>query len=215
MSTGGTDLFTILTFQICSPNTTPSAVASFFAVHLPAIDHGWSLSPYFPDDGGLMQSCVVRCWFDALSLDRVLAAPRWYLVFDDFAVQGQNAVIYRGRIAEPPPFPACAQHYASSPTPNYYYYLPDYTPAVPLPPLTFMAPDNATQPSSYTLCSPGTAASVSAFMTRELPATGWKQVSGDMRCVYEEECWTNGGSALSWSVGSSSVSNWHIAWRTS
>jgi hypothetical protein len=215
-TSGGTPSFAIYTFEVCAPDTTPSAVQTYLENRLPALDHGWLVSPYFPDGEGLMHSCDEPCWYDNKSRDRPLIAPPWYLVFDDFAAAGQGAVTYRGRYAAPPQFPGCLGSFATSPTPNFHYFLSDATPTVPVPPLTFMAPvaqQAAAGLHGYVLCSPGTADSVAAFMRYALPATGWRLVSGDARCVYQDECWLQGSTGLSWDARDGGPGAWHIDWR--
>jgi hypothetical protein len=212
-TSSGTGVFAIHTFQLCAPRTTPAAAQAYLDARLPTIDHGWHEWPYFPDAQGLMQPCAMRCWYDARSIDKPLIAPPYYLVFDQFAAAGHGAVTYRGRYAAPPDFPDCMGNFAGSPTPNFHYFLPDATRTVPVPPLTFMAPDDAAGARAYELCSPGTAASVAAFMRHALPATGWHQVGQDARCVYQDECWIQGMNALSWNVADSGPSAWHIAWH--
>ena len=83
---------------------------------------------------------------------------------------------------------------------------------VPLPPVTYVVPDNAAGLHGYDLCSSGTAASVSAFLTSTLPTSGWTKGS-DLRCFYGDECWTKGGSAISWQVSDPTL--WHIAYHPS
>jgi hypothetical protein len=213
-TSGGAPGFDIYTFEVCAPNTTPSAVQTYLDDRLPALDHGWLVSPYFPDGDGLMHSCAVPCWYDNKSRDKPLIAPPWYLVFDDFAAAGQSAVTYRGRYAAPPQFPSCLDNFASSPTPNFHYFLPEATLTVPVPPLTFMAPQDASGLHGYVLCSPGTVDSVVAFMRYALSATGWRLVSRDARCVYQDECWLQGSTGLSWDARDGGPGAWHIAWRT-
>jgi hypothetical protein len=86
---------------------------------------------------------------------------------------------------------------------------------VPLPPASSTVPDDASGGvRGYDVCSPGTAESVSAYMTGQLPAAGWTKIAATPACVYTSECWQNGSAVISWDAGSDPL-DWHIAWRMS
>ncbi len=205
----GTGLFTVSSFTACTPNTTTAGVTTFFASHLGALQHGWHDAQTFPSDGGLMASCdVSACWFNPKG------GPPYYLTFDQHADRGAGIITYRARWAVSPDFPTCGANYSTiPPAARDVYFLPGYTPPLPLPPLSSTVPDNAMGGlRGYDICSPGTAQSVSAFMTKELPATGWTKIAAAPACFYAAECWQNGAAVLSWNAGSDPL-NWHIAWR--
>jgi hypothetical protein len=82
---------------------------------------------------------------------------------------------------------------------------------VPLPPITYVVPDNAAGLRGYDLCSSGNDASITAFLTSALPATGWTKVASDTRCFYLGQCWTKGAAAISWHVDD--PANWNIAYH--
>ena len=63
----------------------------------------------------------------------------------------------------------------------------------------------------YDLCSSGTVASITAFMTSALQATGWNKVAANARCFYADQCWTRDLTVISWHVDD--PLNWHIAYR--
>ncbi|HEX6816784.1 MAG TPA: zf-HC2 domain-containing protein [Ktedonobacterales bacterium] len=105
-----------------------------------------------------------------------------------------------------PAQPTCSSNFANSPIQG----VQTSVEGVPLPPVTYVVPDNAAGLHGYDLCSSGTASSVSAFLTSSLPASGWSKAS-DSRCFYPDECWTKGGNAISWTVGD--PTDWHIAYH--
>jgi hypothetical protein len=81
----------------------------------------------------------------------------------------------------------------------------------PLPPLTLAAPDDASGGvRGEDLCGPGTVASITAFMTKALPAAGWTKGSNS-NCIFSAQCWTKGSDAVSWQV--TDPKNWLIAHR--
>jgi hypothetical protein len=110
--------------------------------------------------------------------------------------------------ATTPTAPNCNSNFANSPIQGAQTSVE----GVPLPPVTYVVPDNAAGLRGYDLCSSGTAASVSAFLTSTLPTSGWTKGS-DPRCFYSDECWTKGGSAVSWQVSDPTL--WHIAYHPS
>jgi hypothetical protein len=195
-------------FSICTPSTTTGGVTSFFSTQLPSLPHGWMGAQTFPEDGGLMTSCSESsCWFDPKG------GPIYYLVFDQLADHGNGIITYRARWAVSPDFPTCGSNYTSQTAVRDVYFLPGYTPQVPLPPISSTVQDNAAGGvHGFDVCSPGTAQSVSAFMTKELSATGWTKIAAAPACVYVAECWQNGSGVISWDAGSDPL-NWHIAWR--
>lgn len=204
----GTGLFTVYSFSACTPNTTSAGLATFFSSHLGALEHGWLNAQTFPTDGGLMSSCTeTACWFNPKG------GPLYYLTFDQYADKGNGIVTYRARWAVSPEFPTCGPNYNGSMAVRDVYFLPGYTPPLPLPPLSSTVPDDASGGlRGYDICSPGTAQSVSAFMAKELPATGWTKIAAVPACFYGAECWQNGSAVISWNAGTDPL-DWHIAWR--
>lgn len=206
----GAGLFTVYSFTACTPNTTATGVASFFSSHLGALEHGWLDAQTFPADGGLMSSCGgTACWFNPKG------GPLYYLIFDQYADKGNDLITYRARWAVSPDFPACGSNFGSlsQTAVRDVYFLLDYTPPLPLPPLSSTVQDNASGGlRGYDICSPGTAQSVRAFMAKELPATGWTKIAAVPACFYAAQCWQNGGAVISWNAGSDPL-DWHIAWR--
>ena len=206
----GTGLFTVWSFTACSANTTSAQVISFFSSNLGALQHGWITAQTFPSDGGLMQSCSgTQCWWNPKG------GPIYYLNFDQYADKGNGVITYRARWAVSPDFPTCGPNYSTATGVRDVFFLPGYTPPVPLPPLSSTVQDNASGGlRGFDICSPGTTQSVSAFMTKELPATGWTQITGNAACFYTAQCWQNGSAVISWEAGNDPL-NWHIAWRGS
>jgi hypothetical protein len=205
----GSGLFSVYTFTICTAGTTIASAQAFYATQLGALQHGWLDAQIFPADGGLMVSCgAARCWFNPKG------GPLYYLTFDQYVDRGAGIVTYRARWAVSPGFPACGPNYSASGSARDVYFLPGYTPSLPLPPLSATTPDDASGGlRGYDVCSPGTAQSVSAFMAKELPATGWTKVASNAACFYAAQCWQNGSAFISWNVASDPL-NWMIAWRS-
>ncbi|HEY1387837.1 MAG TPA: hypothetical protein VGF38_04770 [Ktedonobacterales bacterium] len=204
----GAGLFTISSFTVCTPNTTPAAVTAFFSSHLGALPHGWFNAQTFPADGGLMASCAgTSCWWNPKG------GPLYYLTFDQYADKGNGVVTYRARWAASPDFPTCGSNFSISAATRDVYFLPGYTPPLPLPPLSAVVPDDASGGvRGYDICSPGTAQSVSAFMLKELPATGWTKTAANPACYYTTQCWKNGSAVISWDLRDAPL-DWIIAWR--
>lgn len=205
---GGPGLFAVYTFTVCTPNTTSDAVASFFSSHLGTLEHGWLDTQAFPADGGLMISCgTTHCWFNPKG------GPLYYLMFDLYSDKGNAIITYRARWAVSPEFPACGPNFRIAAAARDVFFLPGYTPQLPLPPLSSTVPDNAMGGlRGYDICSPGTAQSVHSFMAKELSATGWTKISANPACFYAGECWQNSSAVISWNAGSDPL-NWIIAWR--
>ncbi len=205
-SEGG--LFAVYSFSVCTSNATAAGVRSFFASHLGVLEHGWLAAQTFPADGGLMASCAgTGCWFNPKG------GPLYYLIFDQYADKGNGVITYRARWAVSPNFPACGSNFSIAAATRDVYFLPGYTPQLPLPPLSSTVPDDAMGGvRGYDICSPGTAQSVSVFMTKELPATGWTKIAANPACFYATQCWQNGSAVISWDAGSDPLS-WIIAWR--
>ncbi len=204
----GLGLFTVYSFMVCSQDTSTTAVKSFFSSHLGALEHGWLGSQTFPADGGLMASCgATQCWFNPKG------GPLYYLIFDQYADKGNDVVTYQARWAVSPNFPTCGPNYMASGSARDVYFIPGYTPPFPLPPISSTVPDDASGGlHGFDVCSPGTTQSVSAFLTKELPATGWTKITANPACFYSSQCWRNGSAVVSWNVGSDPL-NWTIAWR--
>lgn len=205
----GSGLFTVYSFTACTPDTTIAGTQAFYATQLGALQHGWLNAQAFPADGGLMESCgAATCWFNPKG------GPLYYLIFDQYADRGAGVVTYRARWAVSPGFPTCGPNYSASGSARDVYFLPGYTPSLPLPPLSATTPDDAAGGlRGYDICSPGTAQSVSAFMAKELPATGWTKIASNAACFYTAQCWQNGSAFISWSVAGDPL-NWMIAWRS-
>jgi hypothetical protein len=130
-----------------------------------------------------------------------------YLTLEQITDRGNGIYTYHVRLATPPPAPTCNASFASSPLQGVQTAIED----VPLPPVTYAVPDNAANLRGYDLCSSGTAASITAFLTSSLQATGWKKVASNARCFYGDQCWTRDLTVISWHVDD--PTNWNIAYR--
>lgn len=205
----GTGLFTVYGFDACSPQTTVSAAQSTLQNGLTNIQHSWITTNIFPYDGGLMKACSFCYW-------NPKGGPIYYLTFDTFTDHGSGVITYHGEwgVFDIAMLPNCAanSNYTGPAAQNGVFFLPGFTPAVPVPPLSDTVPDDAAGGvRGFDLCSPGTSASITAFLTKELSATGWKQGTSSA-CIYASECWVQGTAAISWDV-SGGPTNWHMAYR--
>jgi hypothetical protein len=196
----GVGLFTVREFTACTSGTTASAVQSFYTTQLPALQHGWYQSNVFPADGGLMTACGSDCFWNPKG------GNIYHLVFDQFIDHGAGVVTYRGRWAvfDISTLPTCNSNFsAANPgAQRMVYFVGSGDTAFPVPPLSSIAQDNASGGlRGYDICSPGDAASVNAFLAREVLAAGWTQApAGDPHCFVMSNCWTKGGQYWSWNA---------------
>jgi hypothetical protein len=196
-SFGGPSQFTILESDVCysslsSPTPNPRS-------------SGWSFAPSFPYQGVLLQArgqslptCSGLCY--QIENSR-------YLAVEQIIDHGAGVFTYHVRLATPPPPPTCNANFSSSPLQGVQTAVED----VPLPPITFAVPDNAANLRGYDLCSSGTVASITAFLTSALPATGWTKVASNARCFYADHCWTRDLTVISWQVDD--PTNWNLAYH--
>lgn len=205
---GGTGLFTVYAFDGCSPNTTASGFTSFMANALTNIQHAWASTTQFPADGGLMSACNSDpCYWNAKG------GPIYYITFTNITLKGTGTVTWHARYAtfDDGALPTCNANFSNSPVTGYQFFVNGMTPPLPLPPFTLLTPDDAAGSTGMDLCSPGTVASVSSFMTSELAKEGWQQVASNAKCVFNAECWTGGSSVISWQV--TDPTDWIIAYH--
>ncbi len=212
VTASGAGLFTVQQFTACTSGNTVDGVQAFLNTQLPALPHGWMTSSTFPADGGLMQSCAAPWFFNPKG------GPYYYFVFDHFSAHAGGVITYRARWAvfDLATLPACIANFNSS-TPGAQqavYFVGSGATALPVPPLSSIASDNASGGlRGYDICSPGTAASVTAFMEKEVPADGWTKVTtNDAHCTISSNCWSKDGQYWSW--GSiSDPTLWRISYR--
>jgi hypothetical protein len=189
-----TGLYEVLEFNVCAPGTTPTAIRSYYASQFPSM--GWTQSSTYPYDGGYQASCGdPYCW-------KVGSTPE-YSSLEVVTAPGSGFVTYRMRLAFPPTVPDCSSILPPG-NPLVYYFFWDQQPTVPLPPLTVEGLGDGHSVGSktvysQTMCSPGTAASINAYMSKEMSHHGWSSTSQTL-------CGTTGwdinssGLALKWSV---------------
>ncbi len=208
----GAGLFTVNQFTACTPNSSVSATQGFYNAHLPTLQHGWSAATSFPADGGLLVACAAPCFSNAKG------GPVYYLVFDQFTDRGAGVVTYRGRWAafDSTALPACGQNFGTGNTgaQQNVYFVGSGDTAFPVPPLSSIAAADASGGvRGYDVCSPGTAASASAFLAKEVPAAGWTKVTAsNAHCTIASNCWTKGGQFWSWdAIGDPTL--WTINYR--
>jgi hypothetical protein len=129
-----------------------------------------------------------------------------YLALEQVIDHGNSIFTSHIRLAAPPPAPTCDANFANSPLKG----VQTSVEGVPLPPITYVVPDSAAGLRGYDLCSSGDVASITAFLTSALPATGWTKAT-DARCFYADQCWITSSAAISWHVND--PSNWTIAYH--
>ncbi len=198
----GDGQFTISTVDVCSPNTSSGAVIALYNSMLPS--EQWSQSKTFPFDGSFQDACGdSNCW----DMDNATL----YLKIENVTDKGNGLVTYDLRLATPPPAAACGANFTD---PTYYTQLDAmfqsttvYN-AIPLPPLTRLYSDNASGLRGTILCSAGTTASITVFMTKHLSSLGWQQLSAvtgtcppSMKYA-SPTCWQNGSYRLVWAINS-------------
>ena len=195
---GGAGQFTLYQVQMCTADSSAAAVNAFFS-GLPS--HGWLHSNTFPADGSFQSACSSSlCWAKDVRYVS-LKQP-----INDFG----GVERYQLTIATAPPAPNCSGS-GNTFSSGYYYTIPDphYTATnvfanIPLPPLTRIVPDDASGGQrGYELCSAGTTASISSFMTKNLTNEGWTSTGGGN--------WSKSGYSLT--VILNSPTAWVITWR--
>jgi hypothetical protein len=203
----GADLFTVHEFDACTPSATPASVTAFYDAQLPALPHGWSAATTFPFDGGLMRPCSAPCFFDPRG------GPLYYLVVDQLTALG-SVVRYHVRWAvfSDAEFPTCNANFTSGPpAQQLVYFVPGFTPAIPIPPASSVTQSAAAGGQRLIeVCSSGSAAVVTQFMQKYLAVTGWTMATTSGWCSYA--CWVNGAAVISWPP-ISDPTDWDIAWR--
>jgi hypothetical protein len=200
-SQGGLSQFTILETDVCysgAADDLTGPASAHHSVTANLLGAGWSASSSFPTGGALLQPCASQCY--------QMANTR-YLALEQITDHGSGVFTYHLRLAAPPAAPTCNANFANSPI----HGVQTVVEGVPLPPTTFVVPDNAAGLHGYDLCSSGTAASVSAFLTGALPTSNWTKVASDPRCFYQDQCWTKGSNAISWQVAD--PTDWHVAYH--
>ncbi len=196
---GGVGEFTLYQVQMCTPDSSPSAVNAFFAG---LTSHGWLHSNTFPLDGSFQSACVNgACWAKDV---------RYVVVQQPITDLGGGVERYLLTVATAPPAPDCSGS-GNTFMPGYYYSIPDphykatnVFAKIPLPPLSRIVPDDASGGQrGYEICSAGTVASISSFMSKQLAAQGWTSTGGGN--------WSKGSYTLT--VILNSPTGWVITWR--
>jgi hypothetical protein len=203
---GGPGQFAVKEYAGCAPNTDTSLTVQTGKgpepfMHLQEF-YGWAPSPTFPNDAEIQTACAANSCLDFgqehsrfLSVTNATALPN-------------SLVTFRLRVTTAPAAPSCGSNFTNSPLKGYRLTTSF---DAPLPPLTLGVPDDASGGlRGEDLCGPGTVASITAFMTKALPAAGWTKGSSS-QCVFSAQCWTKGSDAISWQV--TDPKNWIVAYR--
>ena len=202
---GGTPgLYGVQLMQTCTSNSSVSAVYASFTGQLPG--NGWPQSSTYPYDGGYQAPCAdPYCW--------TRTNYREYLALEKVTDAGNGLVTYGIRIAVPPSTPDCSNIVppgGSTPPLEFFW---SQQPSIPVPPLTAEGlyeghSVGAKTVLSQSMCSPGTAASVTGFMSTELGKLGFTSTSQSL-------CGSTGwviknGLAISWNGGS--ATDWTLSY---
>lgn len=196
---GGAGQFTLYTLQLCTSSSSPAAVDAFFT-SLTA--HSWLHSTTFPADGSYQSNCTgASCWARDV---------RYVSLQEPITDLGGGVERYHLTLATAPPAPDCSGS-GTMFSAGYYYKLPDpgYTSTqvfanIPLPPLSRIVPDDAAGGQrGYEMCSAGTVASITSFMTAQLTNLGWSSAGNGT--------WTKSGYSLT--VLISSPTGWLVGWH--
>jgi hypothetical protein len=187
---GGTGQFTLSAFEGCAPATSASALQSAFASRLAA--QGWEPSQTFPSDGAAQLACgEAACWTKD-------AAPR-FAQLARVTAAGADLVTFSLRLATPPSVPTCGPEF---PTADYAAFMPapaaPYA-AIPLPPLSRVAPNDAPGIRTFDICSAGMGASFADFMAAQLPHLGWQRLSDS--AVTQPDLDMSQPNAQKWAMG--------------
>jgi hypothetical protein len=204
---GGPGQFMVNEYYGCAPNTDTNLTVQTGKgpepfMHLQEF-YGWAPSATFPNDGEIQTACAANSCLDFgqehsrfLSLTNATALPN-------------SLVTFHLLVTTAPTAPSCGSNFTNSPLKG--YQLTAFSFNAPLPPLTLAAPDDASGGvRGEDLCGPGTVASITAFMTKALPAAGWTKGSSS-QCIFSAQCWTKGSDAVSWQV--TDPENWLVAYR--
>lgn len=199
---GGTAQFKALDYTLCftgAPDDLTGPFSAHHSVTANLLGAGWGVSTTFPYHGDAQQACAANCFH---------SDDQRYLGLENITTVGGGLLTYRLRLAAPPAVPACNSNFTTTPIPGFQTSINN----VPLPPVSRVAPNNASGGVRGTdICSPGTAATVTAFLNAQMPAAGWTKVASDPRCIFPAQCWTKGANAISWSV--TDPTDWLLAYR--
>ena len=189
-----TGLYEVLEFNVCAPSTTTAAVHSYYASQFPSM--GWAQSSTYPYDGGYQAACGdPYCW-------KVGSTPE-FSSLENVQAAGSGFVTYRMRLAFPPTVPDCSNVSPPGNSLNLLFFW-DQQPTVPLPPLTVEGMGDGhgiggKTVYSQAMCSPGTASSISSYMSKELGNHGWSATSQNL-CGSTGWRINSSGLAISWNV---------------
>jgi len=200
-SLGGPSQFTILETDVCYSGAADDLTGSSSghnSVTANLLGAGWGVSSSFPYQGALLQSCPSQCY---------QTKNTHYLALEQITDHGNSIFTYHLRLVAPPPPPTCNANFTNSPIQG----VQTAVEGVPLPPITYVVPDNAASLRGYDMCSSGAVASITAFLNSALPATGWTKVASNARCFYNDQCWTKGAAVISWHVAD--PTDWLIAYH--
>ncbi len=214
---GGVGRFTIEQFDVCAPSTTRSAVYSFYASGLPG--SGWAGASTYPYDGAWQASCGdPYCW----KKDHL---PR-YVSLEKVTDHGNGLITYHMRLAIPPAGPSCSSSVGIYDGKTWDGNLGS-VPGLNAPPLTLdglgdgYSGGGASHDAIQAMCSSGTASSINAFFTTELPRHGWQHstppASMSTACNTTGAQWWKGKDLFQWKpeTGGSPAANtvyWDYNW---
>ncbi len=203
---GGAGQFTITTYNVCFTGTTSDVNGPFSTHHsLSAnlLGTGWGLTPNtFPFDTQYNKTCSASqaCYFSGAPI------VGRQLEDDNLVSHSNNLVTFHLILALPPVGPACNSNFTHSPTPGIQTSISTAYGTVPLPPVSYIAPDDFTGHGGVDACSAGTAATLSAFLTTYMPQNGWTLHASSG----SQQTWKSNSGCINISTSSSAL--WTTSW---
>lgn len=206
-SAGGAGQYTVKTYQACAPNTDANLTVSTGKGPEPftrlVLFYGWAAWSKFPTGGDAQMACPGVCFafntYDA-SKGLFIGAPG-FLALEHVTSLGHGLVTFTLRVTAPPAAEDCNFSQSGGAPEIAIWY--DQSAGIQYPPLTYASGDATMSTDGFALCSPGTVASVKAFMDHQFSAAGYVN---DPCQAYD--CWKKGALVVSMQLTSATL--WFI-----
>jgi hypothetical protein len=205
-SGGAAGHFTVIQYDLCFTGTQDDLTGPFSAHHsLVAylLGAGWGIGPNsFPFDTQFNKPCVSGqyCYISGAAIEGR------QLEMDTIVDHGNSLITFHLRLALPPAAPSCNANFTNSPIPGIQVKYGTSYGAVPLPPVSRVAPDNSAGHGGVDVCSAGTGASILTFLTTYMPQNGWTlhAASGS------NQTWKSNSGCINVSVPDPAL--WFMSW---
>jgi hypothetical protein len=176
----GTGRYTISLFKVCAPNTSASAVKSFYASQL--ITAGWAQDPTLPFDGSYQQACGdPYCWKKGAN-----PIAQRLIGLEQVTDAGNSLVTFQWRVFVPPAGGTC--NAADFPTTGFFVKT-NGGPSTDFqfPPVTYyVSLGGAAGSRPNIVCSAGNPSSILAFMKNSISKSKWKILSTSSTVITAE-----------------------------